>query len=158
MYANVNARARFWRRRSASLLIASCIALPSRQVAIAEAAPTCRSSDSTSAHLEAVLKRIVSSTDAASVSLRAALQLPQMSQSDVSLVTQSQTCGKAAVGLDGAQGSANPNRIMYVFKLGNTRYGVFEVVARTPAAGIDNTGDPIWYFTSKWAFLSSGMP
>ena len=80
-----------------------------------------------------------------------------MRASDVSLVTEAQICSKAAVGLDTLQDSVNASRVMYVFKLGDTRFGVFEVVKRTPSANFDTSGEPIWYFTNKWVFLSAGL-
>jgi len=117
--------------------------------------PTCRSADTTSAYLEGIIERIVSLTDSTSTVVRTALQLPQMSTSSVSLVTQSQTCSKAAAALDAAQGSVNPNRTMYVFKLGNTRYAVLEVAGSSDFGGAG--ANFVWYFTNKWAFLSSGL-
>ena len=119
-------------------------------------ANTCRSADTTSAYLKAIIEGIVSLTDSTSTVVRTALNLPLLSASNVSLVTQSQTCGKAASALDAAQNSTNPNRTMYVFKLGTTRYAVFEVAGSSsdfsgPGANF------IWYFTNKWDYLSSGL-
>jgi hypothetical protein len=73
------------------------------------------------------------------------MQLPQMSASSVTLVTQAQTCTKAAQAMDAAQGTSVANRVMYVFKLGNTRFAVR-----------DANGPGTWYFTNKWVFLSRG--
>ena len=71
---------------------------PSKAVS-AGLAPVCRSADAFSADQIIALGRIVSWTDSTSVRVRTALQLPQLSASAVTLVTQAQTCSKAAQAL-----------------------------------------------------------
>ena len=120
------------------------------------AAPVCRAADDQSAFLLAVVGDIVSQTDATSVRLRTALQLPQMAANEVSLVTLAQTCGKAAAALDAAQATVIANRTMYVFKLGNTRFAVYEASTQPPSATAEFDQSEVYYFTSKWALLSVG--
>ena len=115
-------------------------------------AHTCRPADNYSSFLQSIIVSIVSGTDSTSGGLRAALQLPQLSASSVSVATQAQTCSKAAQALDVAQDTTIADRTMYVFKLGNSRYGVFSVVGEaTTSPGV------IYYFTNKWDFLSIGQ-
>jgi D-alanyl-D-alanine carboxypeptidase len=146
-----NSRYRALTATIALVLTGSVLATPAR----ASREPivhTCRSADTTSAYLEAIIEGIVSLTDSTSTVVRTALNLPLISASNVSLVTQSQTCGKAASALDAAQNSTNPNRTMYVF----TRYAVFEVAG--PSSDFSGPGaNFIWYFTNKWDYLSSGL-
>jgi hypothetical protein len=103
-----------------------------------------------------VLKNIVSWTDSTSLRVRGRMQLPQLSPSSVTLVTQAQTCTKAAQAMDVRLDSVAPNRVMYVFKLGNTRFAVREVVATPPGATFDSRSPGTWFFTNKWEFLSRG--
>lgn len=117
-------------------------------------APTCRSADAFSANQITALGRVVSWTDSTSVRVRTALQLPQLSASAVTLVTQAQTCSKAAGALDAVQDTVNTNRVMYVFKLGNTRFAVKEVLAGTSGVMLDSSDPGTWFFTNKWQFLS----
>jgi hypothetical protein len=136
----------------------SVAALPSILLAARSwiAVPTCRNSDDQSAFLLGALGEIVSLTDSTSVRLRSALQVPQMSASSVSLVTQAQTCSKAAAGLDVAQDTVISNRTMYVFKLGTTRFAVYEVNTEAPSSNAQFDRSEVYYFTNKWAFLSVG--
>jgi len=122
-----------------------------------QATLTCLGAASDSGFLQSILVSMVTGTDPTSVSVRQGLQLPQLAASAVTYVTDRRTCGSAASALDATQGEVVAGRRMYVFKLGNTRYAVYEEDGSAPPAGTAALGrSPMWFFDSKWKYLSTG--
>lgn len=116
--------------------------------------PACLGPDDNSGYFSGVIARVVSDTDSIAVGLRAVLQLPQLPPGGVTLITDSRTCAKAAAAMDAIQGVTDPARQMYVFKLGNTRFGVIELEPPPPPGVFSSFPTLVNYFDSKWKLLS----
>jgi hypothetical protein len=118
------------------------------------AAPTCLGPDDDSAYFSEVIAGVVSDTDSVAVRLRSGLELPQITPGQVTLITDSRTCAKAAAAMDANQGVTDSARQMYVFELGNTRFAVIEVTPPPPPGVISFEPTFVTYFDSKWKALS----
>jgi hypothetical protein len=137
----------------AALFSAACV-LPPR----GQATPTCLGASGETSFLQSGLVGTVTGTDPTSVTVRQALQLPQLAATAVTVVTDSRTCANAASALDAVQRAAFAGRRMHVFKLGNTRYAVYEAVPpRSMADTVTLSRRVMWYFDSKWKFVSAGV-
>lgn len=121
----------------------------------AQGTSVCLPADSQTAFLSAVLTKFLTATDATNVGLRQKLDLPQVTASGISLITDTRTCDKAVPALNAAQAQSATRRL-YVFKLGNSRFGVVEQ-AGAPTPDVYGGGSTsVWYFDSKWAYVSTG--
>lgn len=118
--------------------------------------PTCLPADSNSTHYAERIASIVSDNDSTAQLLRTRLKLPQLSASNISLVTDSRSCSNASTALDATQGLTNATRRMYLFKLGTSRFGVVDLTALGSTTDFTDAPIPIWYFDSKWNLLSAG--
>lgn len=118
--------------------------------------PTCLPADTNSTHYAERIASIVSDNDSTAQLLRTRLKLPQLTASNISLVTDSRNCGNASTALDAAQGITNATRRMYLFKLGTTRFGVVDLTPLGATTDFTDAPIPIWYFDSKWNYLSAG--
>jgi hypothetical protein len=117
--------------------------------------PTCLAADSNSTHYSDRIANVVVDNDATAQRLRTRLQLPQLSASNISLVTDSHNCGNASTALDAAQGVTNTSRTMYVFKLGNTRFAVVDIPPAQSTTDYSDASISIWVFDNKWNYLSA---
>ena len=117
--------------------------------------PTCLAADSNSTHYVDRISAVVTGTDSTSQLMRTRLQLPQLSASSITLVTDSRTCTSASSALDAAQGATNASRRLYVFKLGNTRFGVVDLNNYPPTSDATDASISIWFFDNKWHYLSA---
>lgn len=86
--------------------------------------------------------------------LRSLLELPQLTPQQVTLITDSRTCAKAAAAMDSSQGVRDPARQMYVFKLGTTRFAVIQRAPPPPPGVFSSAPTLVRYFDSEWNWLS----
>jgi hypothetical protein len=121
----------------------------------AQGTSVCLPADNQTVFLGAVLTKFLTGTDAMNVGLRQRLDLPQVTASSISLITDTRTCDEAVPALNAAQAQSATRRL-YVFKLGNSRFGVVEQ-AGAPTPGVYGGGSTsVCYFDSKWAYVSTG--
>ena len=114
---------------------------------------TCKSSDAFSNHVIASLKMLMSSSHSDE---RSASGLPQVSASDIVLVSDSTVCTQARLAMDSlghawvptAPAPPPASRALYVVQVGDTRC-VFN-----PYVPSRNDYDFLFYFASNWQFLS----
>lgn len=123
--------------------------------AAAELVPACLSADESSGFYAVALGSLLSKTDSQHVALRSDLQLPQLPSSAIKLTTAAATCVKAAAAMDLAQVEVLPDRRMYVFELGTTRYAVVDVRDPTPGSTFSNAGGGVFFFDRKWKVLGA---
>ena len=123
---------------------------------VAALRPTCLTADTNSTHYSERIGQVVSDSDSTALLPRTRLRLPQLAPSRISLVTGSRDCRNASTALDAAQGETNTSRRLYVFKLGNTRYGVIDLPAFSPpTTDVTDESVSVWFFDSKWSFLGA---
>lgn len=143
------------RNRLALLFVMAALATAGGQPLGAQGTSVCLAADNQTAFLGVVLSKFLSGTDAANTSLRQKMNMPQVAANSISLVTDSRTCDKAIPAINTAQGQTQTRRL-YVYKLGNSRFGVIEQ-ADSPVAGTNGGGSTtVWYFDNKWNYISAG--
>ena len=128
------------------------------QLALAPAlapGPTCLTADSNSTQYVDRISSVVTNNDSTAQLLRTRLELPQLSRRTIALATDPKTCTAASSALDAAQGGTNASRRLYVFRLGDTRFGVVDLQTYPPTADFSDAGSSIWFFDNKWHYLSS---
>ena len=118
------------------------------------AASTCLGPDEDSAYFSQVITGVVTDSDSVAVRLRAGLDLPQLTPQQVTLITDSRTCAKAAAAIDAREGVRDTAGQMYVFKLGNTRFAVIQLRQPPPHGVFSSAPTLVRYFDSKWNWLS----
>lgn len=109
----------------------------------AQAVTTCRPADETSAEMLELLVDLISRS---SSTARDSLLLEAGTASDVSLVTDSRTCGKAGAAMNDYYGGAPQSLTLYVARVGRD----FAVQDTEPPG----TGEPIpiVIFDRRWAY------
>jgi hypothetical protein len=107
----------------------------------------CRSADATSATVISILQTLATSTKPADVALKDSLHLSIRRASDVSLITDEQTCIRAAGEMDKLWQTGPTTRQVYVFKVGSD-FGVED-----PVAG-SGEHQGLAFFDRKWAYKS----
>lgn len=131
--------------------LGACAPRPMR----AQGASGCLPANSETDFFGDVLTIFLTQADATNTMLREKLNLPQLTANSISLVTDSRTCDKAISALNAAQGQTTSRRL-YLFKLGNSRFGVIEQPI-PPASDVHGGGSTsVWYFDSKWTYVSTG--
>ncbi len=121
----------------------------------AQGTSVCLPADSETDFLSDVLTTFLTRTDATKTMLRQKLNLPQLAANSISLVTDSRSCDKAIPALNAAQGLTTTRRL-YVFKLGNSRFGVIEQPVPSQPGVYGGSSTSVWYFDSKWNYVSTG--
>ncbi len=107
----------------------------------------CRPADATSATVISILQDLATSTKPADVALRDSLRLSIRRASDVGLVTDEQTCIRAASEMDKLWQTGATARQVYVFKVGSD-FGVED-----PDAG-SGEHHGLAFFDRKWVYKS----
>jgi hypothetical protein len=111
--------------RSLRLTVALLALGFSPTVVAAQASSACRPADAASARMLRWLTHIVTGTDPASVAQRTQMALPQVSASQISLVTDKTVCSKVlnvykanVVNADASGAAVQSSGKLYVFKIG----------------------------------------
>lgn len=140
------------------LMILVAVASTTPGLVAAQASSACRPADATSARMIRYLTNVATGTDSASLAQRTQMRLPQVSGSQISLVTDKTVCSKVlnvykanVVNRDDATGTIVPSSgKLYVFKVG-TIY-----TATDPA---QNLGEfAIWVtMDGRYTLLGSSM-
>ena len=136
-------------RRRAGLGCAILVAIVGGAPTVAAQTSKCMPADSNSDNVIGVMQNVVTRTDAGSVRLRQRLGLAQLPASQVTLVANATTCTKAAQAVDQRSGTPNPNRKVYVVKVGMMYVVVDGTYFSTPG---DKVLDIV---TSTFAYKSS---
>lgn len=123
--------------------------------AVLELVPTCLAADETSDFYSVALASLLSKIDSQHVALRSDLQLPQLPSTVIKLTTSAGTCVKAAAAMDLAQVEPLPNRRMFVFELGTTRYAVVDLRDPPPATTFSNASGGVFFFDRTWKVLGA---
>jgi hypothetical protein len=114
----------------------------------------CHGADDQSVRTISLINAIMVPKDTA---LRRKLQIPTVSPSQVILVTDSTVCTRGLAAVDSLIHATNPDapnpiptRNIYVITLGPSYYAMVDL-------GKAGEWQPVLFFTSLWAYLSSGM-
>ena len=112
----------------------------------------CLGPDSVSANLLTELKTLLSATDTANVNWRTRLNLTSVAANQVTLTTTANTCQAAVTAVNTLRQHVTTGRKVYVFKLGNTQYAVWDPAS----ADVEMASGyrMLLYFTSAWVYKS----
>ena len=136
-----------------TLLILAFLVLPLGGTPSAPPPPVCKAADATSAHLIQYLTGIATGTDVPYTTMRDSLHVPAVAANQISLITQENTCKKAAATYDArivSWGGTAKTRQIYVVRVGST-YAAFDPTEST----IGSEWRPLILMTNQYVFISS---
>jgi hypothetical protein len=135
--------------RIAYLVLSLAACAPPARVAARIPVAGCRSADDNSAYLLSFVKRLLARPTASDSALRISLGLNGIPASQVTLVTTTTLCVRAAAALDNLSSAPHPARRVYLIKAGTTHY-----FAEDPTA---TAGEyiPLWVMDRRFAVLKA---